>query len=503
MVLSCAVTFLTLHAGPENAVEAYKKLLRERGEKLEIGELQPAPVPSDQNCVSAVQTAFSSFSSGYQVPDVMQMVAPAKAMIAWQQPKVRGYDGSDKMTNSWEDFGEDVAAHRQAIDELKEVFDRPKLDFALDYKKNYILPLPHLALLKRAAQVIEAATVLDLHNGDDGAVATNICVLLALVRADHDEPILISHLVRIAMVAIAENPTWELLQSTNATDAQLALLQKNWTLLEFLDSLERTVEMERAFIKDDVEKARADSEAFDLMMKEGGSSSSSSGGSGWALDFDALGEDIKYNTGKTLWRASWSYTEEIHFLQGDQIMLETFRAMETNSQFLKPQYDAMQLKVSSLGLTNAGAALFRALKIPDFGDLLGGNWMGGAINKTIRIEAARRIVVTAIALKRFQLKHRQWPHTLAELAPEFFPSVPIDPYDGKPLRYHANPDGTYLLYCVGEDGVDDGGNPTNTAASSSSPSASLYWQNNRARDWVWPQPATEAEIKYFYEHPVK
>src|ERR1022692_2022231 len=85
------------------------------------------------------------------------------------------------------------------------------------------------------------------------------------------------------------------------------------------------------------------------------------------------------------------------------------------------------------------------------------------------------------------------------LAPEFFPAVPIDPYDGKSLRYHPNDDGTYLLYSVGEDGRDDGGDPTNVASGSSS----FYWQNNRARDWVWPQPATDEEIQNYYDNQSK
>jgi hypothetical protein len=87
---------------------------------------------------------------------------------------------------------------------------------------------------------------------------------------------------------------------------------------------------------------------------------------------------------------------------------------------------------------------------------------------------------------------------LNDLAPEFFSAIPIDPYDGKPLRYHPNADGTYLLYSVGENGVDDGGAPT-----LSTELKSMYWQYQKARDWVWPQPATRAEIQAFYAHPPK
>jgi hypothetical protein len=94
------------------------------------------------------------------------------------------------------------------------------------------------------------------------------------------------------------------------------------------------------------------------------------------------------------------------------------------------------------------------------------------------------------------LRHGQLPETLDELVPDFLPSVPIDPNGGKPLRYHPNSDGTYLLYSVGENGVDDGGDPLLEAGVTGS---NMYWQNNHALDWVWPQPATEAEIQKYYE----
>ena len=31
--------------------------------------------------------------------------------------------------------------------------------------------------------------------------------------------------------------------------------------------------------------------------------------------------------------------------------------------------------------------------------------------------------------------------------------------DGKPLKYKLKSDGTFILYSVGEDGLDDGGDP--------------------------------------------
>ena len=70
------------------------------------------------------------------------------------------------------------------------------------------------------------------------------------------------------------------------------------------------------------------------------------------------------------------------------------------------------------------------------------------------------MAVTAIALKRHQLRSGRFPNNLSDLVPSLLPEVPVDWMDGQPLRYRLNTDGTYTLYSVGQDGRDDNGDPT-------------------------------------------
>ena len=174
--------------------------------------------------------------------------------------------------------------------------------------------------------------------------------------------------------------------------------------------------------------------------------------------------------------------------------------MQTNrSEYYKADFDGMESRLSALRTTNSMIA--DALGVTKIQNSFRDSDLIRMAGATLYTEDQRRLAVTAIALKRFQLEHGQWPETLAELSPEFLPSVPIDPYDGKPLKYHSNPDGTFLLYSVGEDGVDDGGDPS-PAKHASFFNAPIYdWI--QTRDWVWPQPASTAEVQYFYAHPPK
>jgi hypothetical protein len=495
LVLMAVSLSFTLHVQPANELDAYKKFLRDHGEKLDLGEVPPPPVAPDDNSVVAVEDAFGMFGSGDEkIPFAMTMVAPGKAMVGWSQPDARGYD----FTNSWGEFGTDVAANGPAVELLHQVLDRPKLDFQLDYKMGPALALPLLMSMKRSAQILEATTVLDLHDGDTGAAATNILTLLALVQKETRDELLISHLVRMAITTIAITPTWELLQATNATDVQLAAVQNGWEQMNFLSDAENAFTMERAWSSAEIQKFRSLHDSFAGMYGPTSSGSSSIVSGDWKEVLEEYTERPRNAVGELMWRSSWSYSEELKMIRTHQIILEGVRMMQTNrSRFYKADYDAIVPRLSSLEVTNAGEAFFRALKIPDFGEDFGDFGINSILLKTLRVEAARDVVVTAIALKRFQLKHGQWPETLDKLVPEFLPSVPIDIDDGKPLKYRPNADGTYLLYSVGEDGVDDGGDPTTTGGTS------FGWQNSKARDWVWPQPATPAEVRNFYDHPPK
>ena len=86
---------------------------------------------------------------------------------------------------------------------------------------------------------------------------------------------------------------------------------------------------------------------------------------------------------------------------------------------------------------------------------------------------------TAIALERYRLRHGQSPPDLAALVPRFLSAVPLDPMSAKPFRYQLNPDGSFLLYSVGEDGIDDGGKAT----SQSTTNSFNFWSG---KDAVWP-----------------
>jgi hypothetical protein len=76
-----------------------------------------------------------------------------------------------------------------------------------------------------------------------------------------------------------------------------------------------------------------------------------------------------------------------------------------------------------------------------------------------RSQAWLRCAATALAVERYRRRHGRWPESLAELKDEFLREVPLDPFDGQPLRYRKDGAGV-IVYAVGADGKDDGGDRT-------------------------------------------
>lgn len=75
----------------------------------------------------------------------------------------------------------------------------------------------------------------------------------------------------------------------------------------------------------------------------------------------------------------------------------------------------------------------------------------------IRKLALNRCLIVLVAAERFRLKTKRWPKDLDELKPGYLTEVPLDACAGKALRYRVLPDGI-VIYSVGLDGTDDGGN---------------------------------------------
>ena len=63
----------------------------------------------------------------------------------------------------------------------------------------------------------------------------------------------------------------------------------------------------------------------------------------------------------------------------------------------------------------------------------------------------------ACALERYRLAHGEYPAALDTLVPQFIQKLPRDIINGEPLIYRRTDDGSFILYSVGWNETDDGG----------------------------------------------
>jgi hypothetical protein len=514
------------HFQLRSSLEAYISRLKAEGEPLNLAQVVPSRPPPGRNATPFITNALSQLQalddSPTNVaidltinnsPEAMNRTIPGKEMIGWNKPVIHDPDGNWP-TNSWGDLAGQLAQRKIELDAFRRLIGQPSLDFNYDYGNlnHYVRQLmSRLSAIKQANQWLQASEYYDLHLGNATAACTDVRAMLAFVKGETDERFEICQLVRCAITEMSADATWDILQTTNLPDTDLAQLQHDWQSLTFTASMRRAFLFERVSsmeLQNQLRHFHANLMAFTQFPPSSFVVKSKINGkwtdwNGSSTNFYMIDESDFEQSQRPLlgrvteaaselwnflfsWPAFYSYQDEQRGLREWQIMFTATRMAETNASFLS---------VQSFVRTNFFQLGFGAAEGNRYAVFSRNAYQLPALRKAIQAEIARNVVVTAIALRRYQLRHHHLPDTLDELVPDFVESVPTDCMDGQPLRYRRNADGRFLLYSVGDNGQDDGGNP---AWERTDVTTDQYdWQSLHALDWVWPQPATPEEIQAF------
>jgi hypothetical protein len=106
--------------------------------------------------------------------------------------------------------------------------------------------------------------------------------------------------------------------------------------------------------------------------------------------------------------------------------------------------------------------------------------LGNAAKKFAAGQNSVNLARVAIALERYRLAHGEYPESLAVLSPQFIAKLPHDIINDQPLHYRRTSDGQFVLYSVGWNGTDDGGEVGFTKGGS---------MDVNTGDWVWRYPS--------------
>ena len=139
---------------------------------------------------------------------------------------------------------------------------------------------------------------------------------------------------------------------------------------------------------------------------------------------------------------------------------------KTKKMFLDMYRPVIQDMPGSYSELDSGPYHYTPSKMPVTLMLFSGNGLGKVIHSFLtpaldKIIAKRfaenthiSVVRTLIALKSYVSDHEELPLSLEAIVPRYLSEVPIDAYDGQPLRYSA---GKKIVYSIGKDLKDWGG----------------------------------------------
>lgn len=479
-----------------HAWQKFKREWETKGERFNLASIVPPSVPDNQNfaLTPIVVTSYGSMLTrdGKAIPyekrdaDFVNRLkmsvdfngdGPTNAIGNWQkssksdlQPWQNYYRKLATLTNIFpaspqpqtpaQDVLLALSKYDSVIEELREVSRLPFARFPLEYDKDdpAAILLPHLASLKGVTQILRLRAIAELQNGQTEKALNDVKLSLRLADSIHNEPLLISHLVRITILNITLQPIYEGLAEHKWSDAQLVILDSELSKLDFLADYKLAMHGEMGFQDGIVRYLRQHSEQYLNLMGD-----ASNYGNMSAAEF-IVATSMHWH----LVPSGWFY----------QNQLRCARAME---EFYLPVVDANQQIVMPVLVQQADAAIDKERQnLTPFNILecLMLPALGNATKKFTYAQSSMDLARTAIALERFHLAHGEYSETLEALAPQFIEKIPHDIIGGQPLHYRRTDYGKFLLYAIGWNATDDGGQHI-------PPQIKTGGVDYSKGDWVW------------------
>ena len=462
LLLTIPGVFLAFSWNAEREWQAYRKDAAARGINLHLPELHPA-IPASENLAAAPPFA------PVRVDKKGDPLEPPKLKHDWLPfdllPSL-----SDSRRPDFEKVRAKLSEEKPASGEKLEpdavalffrVFDRqmgadwpavlaaearPRTEFRIRYWPMPISEKIPLADFRTAAQchAMRAVALLRVHKSAEAFAELHGAFRLA--EALKTDPALVPCMLGAAMTYLQVQPVWEGLVSGRWEDAQLIGLERELAGLQIAAAYPKAIEMERA----------CHNAALDTLA---GKSVAARANELQAWGFDPA-------PGAKLVTALSCSTGLIR----------------DNQLLLNRNYDVLGQRIDHAGQWRPDGIQpidFDHAKTGFnlryfFATMMTINFSRSE-SRLLMVEARVRQARLAIALERYRRSRASLPERLDQLVPAFLPAVPLDPYDGLPMRYANDGEGAFRLWSIGDNQEDDGGVPD---PNSDSPGISL--------DLVWP-----------------
>lgn len=490
---ACFVTLILLAYAVENwrgqrAWTRHRLEWEAKGEKFSIAELAPRPVPEEQNFAftpllrPALEYTHTTNGVVWRDTNALARLDGLKAellpdrdtnnklvlgivdkgtfadLVAWRdfyrgntnypQPAKTGTPAEDILF-AFGKFDSELRELREAA--AARPFARYPVEY--EYEPPWAILLPHLARMKGLTTLTYVRATAALETGRSAEALADWKLGWRISDSIHDEPILIDHLVRIATLGINLQTVREGLVRHAWTEEQLAELEHHLAAVNLLAEYKLAQRGERALSTgglDWLSRQGSRADAFNYLASD-------EGGGGfvpvsWAIP------------------SGWIRQNMLTISKMHQEF--TLAAVDEQSRRVFPDVcDKLEATVEKMGVRPY--TIFAKLLMPA---------LSKAARRSARMQTSLDSARVAIALERHRLANGALPENLDALGPRYLAQIPTDLADGKPLRYRRNADGSYIIYSVGWNKTDDGGEIAWSKAKAPSVDISKG-------DWVWQMPA--------------
>lgn len=496
--LACLATLVALFYAEENirgrlAWNRYVQEQTAKGEVLDFVQLAPAPIPDDDNFfmtplwdgVRFVRTndhtvwkqgehsgpGFSMTRANQPNSHRRWSIGQRSDLVEWQRffraedsvaflsaGQTNHFPTSETSNTPARDVLLALGVYEPDRTLLTLAAARPKARFWINYEDGYGALLPHLAGMKSISIYLSLHGAASLEAGDTEAAYQDVMLSFRLAESVRDEPVLISHLVRMALLQIMMQPVWEGLATGAWSETQLTTIDAALGRLDFIDDYELSMRAERAlgiWAVDHAERNR----------QEGFSEWFGYEADGWLSFPNPLTAQLFKAIPK-----GW-------FDQNKIVLCQTIE-----EHVLSP-FDSGQLTLDPSAATDSKAAVERLASHRSAYNYAARVLLPALRNATKEFayaQATADLARVAIALERYRLAIGEFPEALDSLVPKWIDSAPHDVINGEALNYRRTSDGRFLLYSVGWNKTNDGGE------------VALGRGGNRIDirqgDWVWRYP---------------
>jgi hypothetical protein len=324
----------------------------------------------------------------------------------------------------WEQLG-DAETFLQPLQQAIALFHKVAQEngtvrFPVDFTAGFNTLLTNTQSLRSGARVLSLQFHVHMHRGETTQAADCVLAQLALSNVLDREPTLISQLVRLALVALAEANARSLVQHTDVSASDLERMQQAFRKIDLRDGLQRALAGERTF-------------GYMACIDRFG---------GAAVTAPITPAEARRKAAQEPAR-----TDDVSMILEQNLRITTASDESLRTALQESKKVETELKDLGQGIIAKFTYMMTLMISPAYRQ---------GVNAFMRGAARRDCIDTAIAAELYRRKQGAWPAALEQLVPEFLPAVPIDAYTDQPLKIIVKPS-EFTVYSVGPDEQDNGG----------------------------------------------